>query len=141
MLLVFLGLLIPVMEDPLKHPDMVAMQGEWGCTLNIRAGQKQPEEVVETLFRDVKDDIVTVSLFDKPLQKAKFTINPNVSPKQMDVTALEGPAKDKVAPGIYEIKDGVLRICTAPPGGTRPAAFESKEGSNHSLTEWKQNKK
>src|SRR5476651_12057 len=118
MLLVFFGLLFPVMEDPLKHPDMVSMQGEWGCTLNIRAGQKQPEEVVETLFRDVKDDTVTISLFDKPLQKAKFTLNPNVSPKQMDVTALEGPAKDKVAPGIYEIKDGVLRICAAPPGGT-----------------------
>jgi len=134
------ALLSPVVDDA-KHPDLVAMQGEWGCTLNIRNGQRQPEEVVETLFRDIKDDVVTISLYDRVLQKGKLKLNPNTTPKQIDVTALEGPAKDKVSPGIYEIKDGVLRICSAQPGKDRPTAFESKEGSNHSLTEWKLNKK
>ncbi|MFT3879122.1 MAG: TIGR03067 domain-containing protein [Gemmatales bacterium] len=134
-------LLIPVMDDNKKHPDFVAMQGEWGCTLNIRAGQRQPDETVETLFRDVKDDLVTISLFDKPLQKGKFTINPNVTPRQIDVTMLEGPAKDKISQGIYELKDGVFRICSSPPGNPRPTTFESKAGSNLSLTEWKLNKK
>lgn len=141
MWIVLISLLFTSVEQPAKHPDYQAMQGEWGCTLNIRAGQKQPVEVFETLFRDVKDDVVTISLFDKPLQKGKFTLNPNVTPKQIDVTALEGPAKDKVTLGIYELKDGVLRICSSPTGSPRPTTFESKEGSNLSLTEWKLNKK
>ena len=141
MWIALISLLIPAMNQADKHPDMVAMQGEWGCTLNIRAGQRLPEEVIETLFRDVKDDLVTLSLFDKPLQKGKFTINPNVTPKQIDVKVLEGPAKDKVTLGIYEFKDGAFRICSSPPGSPRPTIFESKEGSNISLTEWKLNKK
>jgi uncharacterized protein (TIGR03067 family) len=135
-------LLMPMPQSSEKHPDLIAMQGEWGCTLNIRGGQKQPEEVTETLFRDIKDDVVIISVFEKPVQKGKFTLNPNVTPKQIDVTMLEGPAKDKVAMGIYELKDGVLKICSAPAGsGQRPATFESKAGSNISLTEWKLNKK
>jgi uncharacterized protein (TIGR03067 family) len=141
MWIALISLLMPMAQPSEKHPDYAAMQGEWGCTLNIRGGQKQPEEVVETLFRDVKDDHVTISLYDKPLQKGKFTLNPNATPKQIDVTALEGPTKDKVTQGIYELKDGVLRICSSPTGNPRPTMFESKEGSNHSLTEWKLNKK
>lgn len=130
----------PVMDDA-KNTDLQNMQGEWGCTLNIRAGQRQPDEVAESLFRDVKDDVMSISLYDRVLQKAKIKLNPNVTPKQIDQTALDGPAKDKVSQGIYEFKDGVLRICMAPPGEARPTAFESKEGSKLSLTEWKQNKK
>ena len=135
-----IGMMFPVLDET-KHPDFVAMQGEWGCTLNIRNGQKQPDDVAETLFRDVKNDVVTISLFDKPLQKAKFKINPNVTPRQIDVTMLEGPAKDKVSSGIYELKDGELKICSATPGQPRPTSFESKEGSNTSLIVWKLNKK
>ena len=128
-------------KDEGKHPDLVAMQGEWGCTLNIRDGQRQPDDVAETIFRDVKDDIVIISLFDKPLQKGKIKLDPTTSPKQIDMTMLEGPAKDAVSSGIYEIKDGVMKICSAPPGQPRPTVFESKTGSRVSLTEWKRNKK
>lgn len=135
-----ISLMLPVADEP-KHADLVAMQGEWGCTLNIRNGQRQPDDVAETLFRDVKDDVVTVSLFDKPLQKSRIKLNPQASPKEMDVTMLDGPAKDKVSAAIYEFKDGQLYICVAPPGQPRPTSFESKPGSNTSLTVWKLNKK
>jgi len=141
MWIALISLLLPMVNQADKHPDLVAMQGEWGCTLNIRAGQRQPEEVVETLFRDVKDDVVVLSLYDKPLQKMKITLNAGVSPKQIDATFLQGPAKDKVSLGIYEFKDGTMRICSAPPGEARPTTFESKEGSKLSLTEWKLNQK
>lgn len=138
--MLLLVLLSPIPDDA-KHPDLQAMQGEWGCTLNVRDGQRQPDDVAETIFRDVKDDIVTISLFDKQLQKGKIKLDPTANPKHIDMTMLEGPAKDKVAPGIYELKDGVLKICSAQPGSPRPTSFESKQGSRLSLTEWKLNKK
>lgn len=140
MWIMLIALVMPNYEDP-KHPDLVAMQGEWGCTLNIRDGQRQPDEVAETIFRDVKDDILIISLFDKQLQKGKIKLDPTTTPKQIDVTMLEGPAKDKVSAGIYELKDGVLKICSAPAGQPRPTTFESKPGSGLSVTEWKRNKK
>ncbi|MBL8822807.1 MAG: TIGR03067 domain-containing protein [Planctomycetia bacterium] len=135
-----IGLLMPVADEP-KQADLTAMQGEWGCTLNIRNGQRQPDDVAETLFRDVKDDVVIVSLFDKALQKSKIKLNPQASPKEIDSTMLDGPAKDKVSLGIYEFKDGQLYLCVAQPGQPRPTSFESKPGSNTSLTVWKLNKK
>lgn len=138
MWIILMSLLLPA--QPVQ-PDQVAMQGEWGCRLNIRDGQKQPEEVTETLFRDTKDDLVTISLYDRPLQSMKMKLNDKTNPKQIDLTMLDGPAKDKVALGIYELKEGELKLCTAQPGQPRPTALESKEGSGHSLTVWKQNKK
>lgn len=134
-------LLMPMLQSSEKHPDFIAMQGEWGCTQMIRDGVKLPEEVSETRFRDVKDDTVTMSVFEKVIQTGKFKLNPNVTPKQIDVTIGDGPNKDKVVTGIYEFKGDELIINAAQPGKDRPASFDCKEGSGLSLTIWKKNKK
>jgi uncharacterized protein (TIGR03067 family) len=55
-----------------------------------------------------------------------FTIDPSKSPKWIDVTRTE----DKVAcPGIYELKDGTLKVFLGTPGGKRPTEFKTKEGT------------
>src|SRR5262245_56738334 len=48
---------------------------------------------------------------DGATSKMAFSLNPGKSPKQIDVTALDGPQKGKMGLGIYELKDGRLRIC------------------------------
>ena len=141
MWIALISLLIPMVQSSDKHPDYSAMQGEWGCTQMIRDGVKMPEDVAESRFRDVKDDAVSVSIYEKVVQTGKYKLNPNVTPKQIDVTISDGPLKDKVVPGIYEFKGEELIIIAAQPGKDRPTSFECKEGSGLSLSVWKKMKK
>src|SRR5262245_50756155 len=46
---------------------------------------------------------------DGAMSKMSFSLNPGKSPKEIDVTALDGPQKGKLLLGIYELKDGKLR--------------------------------
>lgn len=121
--------------------DFDRLQGEWSCTMQVRAGQKQPEEVVETLFRTVEKDTMIVSLFDKPLQKLKFKVNEKSTPKEIDLEFLDGPNKGKVALGIYDVKGDEFKICNSNPGQPRPTAFESKEGTPTAYSIWKKSRK
>lgn len=141
MWIALISLILPMVDDQKKLPDYLAMQGEWGCTQMIRDGVKMPEDVAESRFRDVKDDTVAVSVYEKVVQTGKFKLNPSVTPRQIDVTILDGPAKDKVIPGIYEFKGDELFIIAAQPGKDRPATFECKEGSGLTLSVWKKMKK
>lgn len=121
--------------------DLERLQGEWSCTLQIRSGQKQPEEAIETIFREIVNDTMTISLFDKPLQKMKFKLNEKTSPKEVDVEFLDGPNKGKVALGIYDVTGDEFKICNSNPGQPRPTAFESKEGTQTAYSVWKRSKK
>ena len=121
--------------------DLERLQGEWSCTLKIRGGQKQPEEAIETIFREVVKDTMTISLFDKPLQKMKIKLNEKTSPKEVDVEFLDGPNKGKVALGIYDVTNDEFKICNSNPGQPRPTAFESKEGTQTAYSVWKRSKK
>jgi uncharacterized protein (TIGR03067 family) len=55
----------------------------------------------------------------------RFTVKlpPSRSPKAIDLIALNGPQKGKTAPGIYQLKGDVLRVCLAMEDGQRPAEF------------------
>jgi uncharacterized protein (TIGR03067 family) len=73
---------------------------------------------------------------DGATSRMTFTLNPGKSPKEIDVTALDGPQKGKMGLGIYELKDGKLRIClrdweAAKKG--RPTAFGAEKGSGLGL--------
>jgi uncharacterized protein (TIGR03067 family) len=126
-------------QTPLNDQDK--LQGEWSCTMQVRAGQKQPEEVVETLFRTVEKDTMVVSLFDKPLQKHKFKLNEKASPKEIDMEFLDGPNKGKIVLGIYELDGDSFKICNSNPDQPRPKEFDSKPGTATALSVWKKTKK
>ena len=134
-------LLLTLLIAQTPQTDLDRMQGEWGCTLQIRAGQKQPEEAIETIFRTVEKDTMIVSLFDKPLQKMKFKLNEKATPKEIDVEFLDGANKGKVALGIYDVSGDEFKICNGNPGQPRPTAFESKEGTPTAYSVWKRMKK
>jgi hypothetical protein len=51
-----------------------------------------------------------------------------------------GPDKGKTVRGIYEVKGDTQRVCVAAAGKPRPKAFESREGSGHTLITYKRAK-
>lgn len=62
--------------------------------------------------------------------KIKFKIDPSAKPKAMDITVTAGTQTDSAMKGIYEFKDGELRICAKVFGEGRPSEFASADGSN-----------
>lgn len=62
--------------------------------------------------------------------KIKFKLDPAAKPKTIDLTVTGGTQTDSAMKGIYEFKDGELRICAKVFGDGRPKEFEAPDGSN-----------
>jgi uncharacterized protein (TIGR03067 family) len=62
--------------------------------------------------------------------KIKFKLDPASTPRGMDITITGGSQTDATMKGIYELKDGELRICAKVFGTDRPSEFKSADGSS-----------
>ena len=63
---------------------------------------------------------------DKVEAKGTFDVDPKKTPHTINMTMTEGRKKftDKIAKGIYEIKEDALHWCSSAPGiETRPTEF------------------
>jgi uncharacterized protein (TIGR03067 family) len=118
--------------------DRDAMQGDWACESLTRDGTALPDDDAQALFRTVKGDTYVVSRFRTKAGSGTFTLDAAKSPKEIDI--VPGGQKKVVIKGIYKLEKDVLTICHAAPGGKRPTAFASKEGSGDTLTVWKKEK-
>jgi uncharacterized protein (TIGR03067 family) len=56
---------------------------------------------------------------------AKLSIDPNQTPRRIDVAV----SNNVTWTGIYELKDGKLKVCFDNAGNERPTEFKTKEGS------------
>jgi len=113
------------------------LQGEWAMVSGAMDGQTLPANFVHTGKRVVKGNVVTVAFGGQTFLKARITIDPHSSPRSMDYELLEGPNAGKHQFGIYEFDEGLLRVCSTPPGTTRPTEFESKPGDGRVLSVWR----
>jgi uncharacterized protein (TIGR03067 family) len=89
-------------------------------------GHKATRDELEGMWWLIEGNAITAVDPDGSSGKMRFKVNPNKSPKQFDVTSLEGKLKGQTDPGIYELKEGRLRVCFRDPGNTkgkRPKAF------------------
>jgi RNA polymerase sigma factor (sigma-70 family) len=98
--------------------DLKALQGKWKpVKIASKEGEAPADELKGMSWEIEGDKILTI---DKPGEDRKeemsFTLDATTSPKQIDLTALTGPAavKGKVMPAIYELKGGKLTICLRP---------------------------
>jgi uncharacterized protein (TIGR03067 family) len=66
----------------------------------------------------------------KEYARIEFKIDPSTRPRIMDITVTGGTQKDAAIEGIYEFKDGQLRICARVFGKDRPGTFEAPAGSS-----------
>jgi uncharacterized protein (TIGR03067 family) len=125
-------------DDPGKK-DQDAMQGDWAADRFVVSGTALEDDDAHAYFRTIKDNTYTVSRYRKKIGSGTFTLVPTRTPREIDL--VPAGAKGAVVKGIYKLDKGTLTICYAAPGKDRPAKFESKEGSGHTLTVWKKEKK
>ncbi len=117
--------------------DKGTIAGEWEFVKSEMGGQKQelsPFEFVATssTFRlDPGGKFLT-----KIEWNADYIIDPNKSPKEIDIVVKPGTKNAKTAYGIYMVKDNALMICFdngSPDGKKRPTTFNNIFRSGETL--------
>jgi uncharacterized protein (TIGR03067 family) len=120
-------------EKELRH-----LEGAWKVVSREVDGTKVPDEEIKKLTLNIAAGGKAALLSDgTAVAKADLTVFPAKKPKEIDLLLGEGENKGKIARGIYELKDDMLRICYAQPGRDRPTEFSSKPGSGNTLTFYK----
>lgn len=128
-------------ESDANKKDLSRLQGDWAAVSMVYDGHKLPDDDVQSLFRTVKGDHYTVSLFKKALSKGTFKIDATKQPKTINFLSASAAAKSQPIHGIYELDGDTWKVCYASPGKERPKEFTAKEGSGHTLAVWEREKK
>ena len=95
-------------------------------------GNPAPKEVVEKARLEVKGDEMTWNSGGGGVRKSKIRLDPSKSPKEIDITALDGPGPGTTYPGIYSLEKGQLRLCYSRTKD-RPKEFKTGRGELQEL--------
>jgi uncharacterized protein (TIGR03067 family) len=87
------------------------LQGEWRVVELQTSGNPAPKEAVEKARLEIKGDEMTWNSGGTSVRKSTIRLDPSKSPKEIDITALDGPGKGTTSPGIYSLEKGQLRLC------------------------------
>jgi len=108
------------------------LQGKWRAVEIQTAGISAPKEVLEKARLDIRDD-EWIWLSGGPVDvKSRIRLDPSKSPKEIDITMLDGGSKGSTFPGIYALEKGQLRIC-ASHTKDRPKEFKTARGQLREL--------
>ena len=120
-------------EDSAKV--LESFQGAWEMASVVDNGTAIPTDAIRGARVVFTKDIMTlISPNGKEKTEYLIKLDPTRTPKAIDITPTEGTFKGKRGPGIYEIDQGVLRICQPhQPTTPRPTRFEAPEGSGLNL--------
>jgi uncharacterized protein (TIGR03067 family) len=119
--------------------ELKRFEAKWRFVSIEIEGRPVPEEVFQEDSLELKGKKYTLTIHGKTTSGA-FKIDPTTKPKAIDITITDGPAKDKVAKGIYELDGDTQRLCVAAPGKQRPTEFVSKRETGSVLQVLKREK-
>ncbi|QDV35241.1 sigma-70 family RNA polymerase sigma factor [Tautonia plasticadhaerens] len=115
-------------EEP---ADLKAIRGTWAvASVESQGGESPDADQVKKgrwIFDAKKLSVETAG----EARKSSFTLDPDASPKAIDLVPLGGPEneKGKTFLGIYKIEGDSLTICMAAPGAVRPDRFATEQGT------------
>jgi uncharacterized protein (TIGR03067 family) len=130
-LLLPLAGLLPAADEG-AQAELGKLKGIWQAVSAEVDGRKANPMELEKTFLTIEGDRYSLRL-PEATRKGTFKIDAGKTPKQIDVTAADGPEKGKTLRGIYELKGATLRYCVAEPEKDRPTEFASKAGSGRRL--------
>lgn len=120
--------------------DLEKLQGEWVMVSGLADGNAVPEGMLRTSSRVCKGNETIVRIGDQLIMRAKFTLDPTRTPKQIDYEVTEGPAKGGKMLGIYELEGNTVKFCFSASGAERPTKFESQLGEMRTFSVWQRKK-
>ena len=111
------------------------IEGEWQMISAVLSGKPLADDMVPWCKRLTHGDVTQIVAGPQTMLDARFTLDPTRG--EIDYVNRSGVNKGEPQAGIYDLVDGILRICTAAPGDERPAEFESLKGDGRSFTVWR----
>lgn len=128
------GLALPTCPaDDAAAKAVKELEGEWRLVEAELGGKKMPEDEAKDLRMVIKGEAISIRHSDNDERKREktFKLDPTKSPKQIDITSLDGQEKDQTAACIYSLEKGRLKLCipyfTKDPS-QRPTEFKTKDG-------------
>jgi uncharacterized protein (TIGR03067 family) len=117
--------------------DLDKLQGTWiMAELEVEGAQVAPERLRGTKLV-VKGDKYIVTVKNES-HETVITLDPTKKPKAIDMVFRDGPNKDKVHRGIYEVNGDTFKLCRGrEPEAERPKEFGSWPDTGVFLVVWK----
>lgn len=119
--------LISVARADTLEKEMEKFRGRWIVELIAENGIAEPDAEAKKFEITIKGNVFYVKM-DGREETMNFKIDPEKTPKCIDITPNYGDDKGKTAPGIYEFDGDHLRICACPKG-KRPTKFATTQGT------------
>jgi uncharacterized protein (TIGR03067 family) len=109
------------------------LQGTWQVAGMEQGGKKVPAGELAQMKVVIRGNELTGLEGGQVRERFTFTLDATKTPKTIDTTAVEGPAKGETARGIYELTGDTLRICVSEKGKERPSEFATRAGKDFVL--------
>lgn len=127
--------------------DLKALQGKWRAVKSVTDGGEVPAHVLVMSQATFEGDVCTLKGIGEAREKmyvdeskVRVRLAPGQSPKEMDLTRLDGAQKGDTLRRIYKLDGDTLTVCWSygPDGletGDRPKEFKSAKGVMLSVLE------
>ena len=132
-----LALVSPTRGDVPPPGDLARLQGAWSLVAMTRNGDDAVLDGLENSTLIFEGNEYRVERRGEVLERGTFRLDPDASPKQVDVTPSQGRDQGKTIRGIYAFEGETLKTCVAPPEADRPGVFEARPGTDHMLFTYK----
>ncbi|MFQ3592659.1 MAG: TIGR03067 domain-containing protein [Gemmataceae bacterium] len=123
-------------EDPklteAQKKDLEALTGTFTIVVFEREGKKESADALKTM-KVVQQGAEWKFYLGEDITLGRDTLYPEKSPKEIDSYYINGPARDKIAKGIYKIEGDTITYVHADPGKDRPKEFSTKPDSGLTL--------
>ncbi len=137
LLLVLIGTLALARDGAVS--DVKEFEGTWLPVSAEMAGEPWPDELLKKMKLVLKGENYTVDI-DGQIDEGTWKIDPDKSPKSMDIKGTKGPNEGKTYLAIFELKDDTLRVCYDLSGKERPSEFKTKAETQLFLATYKRAK-
>jgi uncharacterized protein (TIGR03067 family) len=128
-------------DDDLAKKDLQALQGTWVMAAMEVEGQKIAEDRLQGTELEIKEGKYVVTANGKRYEMT-FTLDAAKKPKEIDMVFTEGPEKDKLHRGIYEIEGDTFKLCRLRDAEYgRPRDFTTSPGTSLFWIQWKRKPK
>ena len=128
------GLSLPILGDVAAR-DLVRLQGEWVLVRMEVGGKDVPPERLSSAALLMHGRRYRLMTRNQTFE-VEITLDPAKTPKEIDMTFLDGPNQDRTGKGIYRIEGNRWIICRSlRPEDDRPKEFTSEE-VNYFIMVW-----